>query len=633
MHHKSQSVDIRTYARKHQLEQTHEDEDVASDEKYYQTLKESNGQGQLRDNDPVSSIHVREMLQSLPGRQFRIGRAIVPDTQVNDSNEVATPQKKRHNKAYSLASPHEHTLGLGFPERNAPFSTPKVFSHRFPIDAKSSSPISSRAPSTALRQPSGTIASSHPHSRKKSVIQVQNEDLSATFELENSTEVEQEGLSSFRSSLDGIPRDSVEVRDRSNQNGFYGVGENSTMESVLREDMTRFAQSRNEGQDRVQSPLYNNKRSAPPGTETVLWAFAQFGGQFQVDESLVKPGEFERIKQRLAGMTPVQSAYGSYSSQSLGVGGGELGNDVEHSENNADKGGWTSYLRGVLSSGAGSKRGTFSVSHKRAGSTLLDSRQKTISSRTIPVLSNPPSIIAVDLQLAPGESKSYTFQTPLPPDLPPSYKGKAISFNYTLTLGTNRISQTKQGSLEQKSRLVRIPMRIYNHVNISGVTAFFDLTNPIISHKDESRVVEEENTNGTTDPLAPRLQRGSPFNEKKRRPSRSDVAGDQDLLQYTSDLLQSCRTNDNGEHQEDMPTDVELATKMAQEQRKQRSSASPTLPRRYLPQGEQAARYHGRTRQQKDSQEGLGFQVDDDDLPKNSLQAVELLSRNSQKGE
>lgn len=92
-----------------------------------------------------------------------------------------------------------------------------------------------------------------------------------------------------------------------------------------------------------------------------------------------------------------------------------------------------------------------------------------------------------------------TFRIPLPPDLPPSYAGRAISFTYTLTLGTNRIDRSRSatsarsasGASGQKSRLIRIPFRVYNHVSVTGAPAFFDLGNPVVKTKDEAVVREE----------------------------------------------------------------------------------------------------------------------------------------------
>lgn len=58
-----------------------------------------------------------------------------------------------------------------------------------------------------------------------------------------------------------------------------------------------------------------------------------------------------------------------------------------------------------------------------------------------------------------------TFSMTLPGDLPPSFKGKGITFTYSFMVGTNRQTCNGNGEVRQQSRLVRIPVRIYNHVS------------------------------------------------------------------------------------------------------------------------------------------------------------------------
>ena len=58
-----------------------------------------------------------------------------------------------------------------------------------------------------------------------------------------------------------------------------------------------------------------------------------------------------------------------------------------------------------------------------------------------------------------------TFTLQLPGDLPPSFRGKAISFTYTLLVGTNRAPNGASGEYRQQSRMVRVPVRIYNNVS------------------------------------------------------------------------------------------------------------------------------------------------------------------------
>lgn len=666
-HRKSQSVDVRTFARRNQLERGNAEEGEASDERYYRSLVLNDDE-----EDELSQLQAQEFLQALPRRQGLIGKNLIgqsTSTSLQSTpkfTEFSTPPSmRRHNKAFSVALPgsreYAEHLGKGVPSIQTQFASPRIPSHHVNIEASTPSPAGSRAVSSASRRVSDAIKPTHPHSRKKSVAQVQAEDLSATFELDGTSPGS--STPNDQSSTLNTPRQSIELRNhRSGADAFYGLGENSTMESVLREDFTQFSRMGPNAtslspQNSTNGQMENGKSSQTIDhnerldSETVLWTFAQFGGHFQVDESLVKPGEFEQIKQRLAGL----GGTGALSTSSLAainghlgptaIGGGELGAAVEAAEGEERKvsEGWGSYLRNVLSAGGGSKNATMTAHHRRSGSTLLDTRQKTMASRSIPVLSNPPSMIAVDLELAPGQSRSFTFRVPLPPDLPPSYVGKAISFSYTLTLGTNRLTRNKRGTMEQKSRLVRIPMRVYNHINISGMTTFYDLTNPIINQRDEAVVKSEdmhidqtkpsdnlslfEDTNGTKGDA-----------RRKRRSSRADAIADKALLSYADELLSTCK-DENDLSDDDVPTDVEVATVMAQKQRmhdlvrtspssrRARLAMSPSDP--FLIHSSASKQRH---RGHSDaSQAGLGILAEDDDLPKNSLQAVELLSRNSQK--
>lgn len=666
-HRKSQSVDIRTFARRNQLERGNAEEGEASDERYYRSLILNDGE-----EDELSQMHAQEFLQALPRRQGLIGKNFVGQSASNSLQstpkfpDISTPPMKRHNKAFSVAIPgsreYAEHLGKGVPSIQMQFASPRMPSQHVNIEASIPSPAGSRAvSSSSSRRVSDVIKPNHPHSRKKSVAQVQAEDLSATFELDGTSP----GSSTPNgpSSTLNTPRPSIDLRNnRPGGEGFYGLGENSTMESVLREDFTQYSkmgqngtsmspQGSSNGQSIDRKGPQQSDRNERADIETVLWTFAQFGGHFQVDESLVKPGEFEQVKQRLAGL----GGAGALSTSSFGtngqlgpaaIGGGELGAAIEAIEGEERKAseGWGSYLRNVLSTGGGSKNATMGAQHhRRSGSTLLDTRQKTMASRSIPVLSNPPSMVAVDLELAPGQSRSFTFRVPLPPDLPPSYVGKAISFSYTLTLGTNRLGKNKRGMMEQKSRLVRIPMRVYNHINISGMTAFYDLTNPIINKRDEA-IVKSEDVDIDETTLFDNISKLEDQKEskeevrRKRRSSRADAIADKALLSYADELLSTCK-DENELSDDDVPTDVEVATLMAQKQRMHDLvRTSPTSRRARLAMSPSDAfpiHSHAskqRHRGQSDaSQAGLGILAEDDDLPKNSLQAVELLSRNSQK--
>jgi Rgp1 len=410
------------------------------------------------------------------------------------------------------------------------------------------------------------------HSRRKSVIQTQAEDLTEAFALEMGMTPEEDeagqateaGSTKAGSSSDAVSSaksisDEISTEDggdtsissstsvdestasfgtnsKGTDTGFYGMGRNDTMESVVREDLSERLASG--GQNRMNaggrnrpsaldlarresissnrnllsptnvattgtqfpahlrrqasissavglskltgqasptggagsttaSPLFPLPAhdSIPAGTEVLLWSFAQFTGTFSIDESMVKPFDFELVKHRIAqgtltGATDASAAPGGRSElelQSSGgrhgrtrtIGGGELlsltqasrgqeqpqaelrlgtsggshvGDEAPETEEamrralsgrGSDEEGWRAYLKNRLTigGGGGSESGFMGgvirrQKHKRTGSTLLDTTQKTLLSKSIPTFSTPPSILCVDLSLEPGQSRS-----------------------------------------------------------------------------------------------------------------------------------------------------------------------------------------------------------------------------------
>lgn len=95
---------------------------------------------------------------------------------------------------------------------------------------------------------------------------------------------------------------------------------------------------------------------------------------------------------------------------------------------------------------------------------------------------------------------SDSFRIRLPLDLPPSFQGRSIKFTYNLTIGTNRLDPTSRNRQGQKSRLIQIPVRVYNHVSVSGARPFYDLMNPVMYVKDEAftRCEDEEQGAGVS---------------------------------------------------------------------------------------------------------------------------------------
>ncbi|KDE09521.1 hypothetical protein MVLG_00419 [Microbotryum lychnidis-dioicae p1A1 Lamole] len=249
----------------------------------------------------------------------------------------------------------------------------------------------------------------------------------------------------------------------------------------------------------TRSPLASISSSTPfaypPETVSLLWSFAHLEGTFEVDEALVKPGEFTLLKQELT------------SGPGAVVGGGTLNDSAQGKGGRGS--GWTSWIWGggndAASSGLGNTQSKMVGGGGLIGQagplgqgpqTLEERKEKSLKEKTIPTFSSPPSILGVDLVLEPGESKSYTFSIRIPADLPPSFRGKSIKFSYHLVVGTNRtrigginsMAAKSCAAREATSRVIRVPVRVYNHVGVTGARPFYDLTNPIVYHRDEATV-------------------------------------------------------------------------------------------------------------------------------------------------
>lgn len=601
----------------------------------------------------------------VPTRRRMIGRNAQPLIAEPDQPGSSTPRK--HTKSSSMVSfsPSQASspdrlasgsrdgkrgseIGIGRPSR------PPSNSHLTIEDAESPRHRSTSGSSTPGRRVSANLPANHPHSRKKSVIQVQHEDLSASFELSpgvqsrsasnlsvppDTLDAQQANPSdvSIASAFDESPgqdqsrRSSVVVGNGTN--GMYSLARNDTMDSLVRDQLTSWSKGATAPGQGVNgmagsSPLFpKDRNAAASGSETVLWSFAQFSGQYEVDESLIKPAEFESVKRRLAYGDDLTSP--STPSTPMIMGGGDLGHEDDAAmKAAAAASGWSAYLRSALGSNVGSVPST-GGRHRRTGSTMIESRQKTMLSRSIPVFSSPPSILAIDLTIPPGESKTFSFSLQLPTDLPPSYFGKAIKINYELVVGTNRVDPRRSAAKvgNQRSRLIKIPLRVYNHINILGASTFFDLTNPIILLRDEAKVGGEHEGEEVDESLrSTRRRRRSSGSSKTLKslpmePSLSNKKlsnrGHRALKRYTESLLATCNLQDPSTS--DPLTDVEMAMQRLATSRREAEEQMRSEESELLSLGS------GGT---KDAS-GLGGE--EEDGSSTCKGAIEILSRNSQK--
>ncbi|RVD82323.1 uncharacterized protein DFL_006751 [Arthrobotrys flagrans] len=302
---------------------------------------------------------------------------------------------------------------------------------------------------------------------------------------------------------------------------FYSLP-NSTTDTLLSDFDTQLNQRllmRQGSHSRRSSLLSGNTTTRAP--EVLMMGYAQVQGSFMLDGSLVQTGSFEEVKRKgivggqmgggVVGIETRKNQSGLFG----GLGWGNLSNGFQNGITNGITSGITSGLGSLITGGNVSS---------------IAEMKNIANSRSIPILSTPQSILFVDLKLAPGESKSYTYTFTLPKQLPPTHKGKAIKVVYNIVIGTQR-----PGKGVQHPKVIEVPFRVFPHVNAGGGLHTYDLLNPIILLKDEAKVKAIDENKPNTATATP----------KKLRKSNKPESSLDDFLQYAEKLLHT-ETQTNG---------------------------------------------------------------------------------------
>jgi len=167
-----------------------------------------------------------------------------------------------------------------------------------------------------------------------------------------------------------------------------------------------------------------------------MMGYAQIMGSFTLDGSLINQAPFEEVKRK-------------------GVVGGQGGGGVVGVEKTKRESGLFGALGwGNIGESLGGLLGASEPSSIRE-------MRGVASSKTVPLITTPQSILFVDLRLAPGESRTYTYSFTIPRGLPPSHKGRSMKVAYNLIIGTQRAGSTK----EQQVKHVDVPFRVFGSVN------------------------------------------------------------------------------------------------------------------------------------------------------------------------
>ncbi|KAK5018124.1 Golgi membrane exchange factor (Ric1p-Rgp1p) subunit [Cryomyces antarcticus] len=297
------------------------------------------------------------------------------------------------------------------------------------------------------------------------------------------------------SSMNGTPRSSVD---------FYSMSNNSS-ETLASEYLPQSARRGS------QIPMHARQKSHTPPTnhqrlpEVLMMGYAQIVGSFTLDGSLVNQAPFEEVKRK-------------------GVLGGQGGGGVVGVERSKKESG----LFGALGWGSiGESLGGLLGGEEP--SSIREMRNQA-NTKTIPLLSTPQSILFVDLRLAPGESRAYTYCFTLPRGLPPSHKGRAMKVSYHLTIGTQRPGPMIE---QQQVRHVDVPFRVFGGVNSQGEIMGHDLMAPYIILQDQARTWSVDASSTVS---------GAGHMQVAEKSKVSDSSLD-DFLSYVDNLLDTPRQN------------------------------------------------------------------------------------------
>ena len=228
-------------------------------------------------------------------------------------------------------------------------------------------------------------------------------------------------------SINGTPRSSGD---------FYSMSNNSTetlASDYVTHDNTRQPPKAALGRRiPLAVSMINHKRP-----EILMMGYGQITGSYTFDGSLIDQSLFEEVKRK-------------------GIIGGQGGGGVVRSDSvKRDSGFFGALGWGNIGDSLGGLLGGNELSS-------IKEMKSDDNSKSIPILSTPQAILFVNLQLGPGESKTYSYSHPLPMGIPPTHKGRAMKVTYSLVVGTQRAAK---GAQQHHVRHVDVPFRVLPGVN------------------------------------------------------------------------------------------------------------------------------------------------------------------------
>lgn len=250
-----------------------------------------------------------------------------------------------------------------------------------------------------------------------------------------------------------------------------------------------------------------------PRIESLLMGYAQIAASFTLDGALVDQSPFEEVKRK-------------------GFLGGQGGGGVVGVQSVSSSSG---LLKGFNLNSIGESLGGILGGQDLSS---LKEMKDNASSQSVPLLSTPQSLLFVDLTMAPGEEKSFSFTFTLPHGLPASYKGRAIKISYDLIVGVQGLPGEKS---VQPIRRVNFPFKVFSGVNDDGEILGHDMMQPHVILQ----------TTAQTEQVPSPWSFAEPF-----RPVKDDEGGLQDFMQHVDSLLSKLQRRQSSSGALDHPRDA-----------------------------------------------------------------------------
>ncbi|KAG4305430.1 hypothetical protein PORY_000986 [Pneumocystis oryctolagi] len=289
------------------------------------------------------------------------------------------------------------------------------------------------------------------------------------------------------------------------------IPHDSSIDDKLNEISVKSTQDMNLSQDELKSNVSQDINSRilqssfkkEKNKETIMIGYVQVVGHFVLNEKIIKVEKFEELG---INKNSVKFAKGSLAN---------IHSQTTHKE------GFVSNL-GLFSNG-------LSNLFKNQSMSSLNEFKEIKDSKHIPILSTSPSILFVDLQLEPGESRSFGYKFTLPPQLPPTYDGKSIKISYHLCIGTQLSAKDIQ-----RLEISKIPFEVLSKIDEKGEQIIYDLFSPISVFTDNSCIIAYEPSENISESSIKREKNNLYF------PDEDDKCSKHDFVNY---LLENLHNN------------------------------------------------------------------------------------------